>query len=229
MNGEVPDPRQVFTALADIVYRGSSVSEVYTAVCVSATILVPGCDHASLMLHQEAGFATAAASDEVARLVDEYERELGEGPCLDAILDEVPQLDPDLATPTAWPALAARLLADTPVRGVMGFRLLVDDRKVGALNLFSDTPGTFGSEAADAAALLTSFASVAVAAAAHGEQARSLREGLASNREIGKAIGLLMALHHFDDDAAFDLLRRTSQSMNVKIAEVARRVVAQHR
>jgi len=73
--------------------------------------------------------------------------------------------------------------------------------------------------------VLASFASVAINAVAHGEDAGSLRRGLVSNREIGKAVGMLMLLHNFSEDEAFDLLRRHSQSLNIKLADVARRVI----
>jgi len=107
----------------------------------------------------------------------------------------------------------------------MGFRLLIDKRKGAALNLFSDTPNLFDAEAAGRAAVLASFASVAINAVAKGEDAASLRRGLLSNREIGKAVGMLMLLHEMTEDQAFDLLRRHSQDLNIKLAEVAQAVI----
>ncbi|MDJ0360881.1 GAF and ANTAR domain-containing protein [Rhodococcus sp. H29-C3] len=222
------DPATVFAALADIVYRGRAAEEVYTAICVAATLLVPGCDHASLMLTGRGKPVTVAASDQIARVVDDIERATGEGPCLDAIISEAAQIEPDFNTPGPWPALARGVLARTPVRGAMGFRLMLDSKKVGALNLFSDTAGRFDSDTADRAIVVAAFAAVTVAAIIKGEQADTLRLGLESNREIGKAIGLLMAMHEVTDDQAFDMLRKTSQDMNVKIAALARSVVESH-
>ena len=117
------------------------------------------------------------------------------------------------------------LLAETPVRGAMGFRILVDKRKGAALNLFSDTADLFDAESAGRAAVLASFASVAINAIAKGEDAASLRRGLISNREIGKAVGMLMLLNDFSEQEAFDLLRRHSQSLNIKLADVARHII----
>ncbi|HET9888940.1 MAG TPA: ANTAR domain-containing protein, partial [Mycobacterium sp.] len=48
---------------------------------------------------------------------------------------------------------------------------------------------------------------------------------LLSNREIGKAVGMLMMLHEMSEDEAFDLLRRHSQALNIKLADVAREVI----
>lgn len=223
--GEKADPATVFAALAEIIYQGSDANEMYAAICVAATLTVHGCDHASLLVRENDRYVTAGASDRLAHQVDELERRAGDGPCIDAIEEETPQIDPDLTTPSLWPQLAAVLVAETPVRGAMGFRLLVDKRKGAALNLFSDTANLFDAESAGRAAVLAAFASVAINAVAKGEDASSLRRGLLSNREIGKAVGMLMMLHEMTEDDAFDLLRRHSQALNIKLADVAREVI----
>jgi hypothetical protein len=223
--GEKADPATVFAALAEIIYQGSDANEMYAAICVAATLAIRGCDHASLLVRDNDRYVTVGASDRFAQQIDELERRAGDGPCIDAIEEETPQIDADLTTPTLWPRLASILVAETPVRGAMGFRLLVDKRKGAALNLFSDTPNLFDAESAGRAAVLASFASVAINAVAKGEDAASLRRGLLSNREIGKAVGILMMLHELDEDQAFDLLRRHSQALNIKLAEVARAVI----
>lgn len=223
--GEKADPATVFAALAEIIYQGSDAKEMYAAICVAATLTVRGCDHASLLVREDDRYVTVGASDRLARVIDELERRAGDGPCIDAIEEETPQIDPDLTTPSLWPKLAAVLVAETPVRGAMGFRLLVDKRKGAALNLFSDTPNMFDAESAGRAAVLAAFASVAINAVHKGEDATSLRRGLLSNREIGKAVGMLMLLHDISEEAAFDLLRRHSQALNIKLADVAREVI----
>ncbi|MGB9303513.1 MAG: GAF and ANTAR domain-containing protein [Mycobacterium sp.] len=219
------DPTTVFSALAEIIYQGPDAAEMYAAICVAATLIVPGCDHASLLLKQNDRYVTIGASDRLAHRVDDLERRAGDGPCIDAIEEETPQIETDLSTPSQWPHFSARLVAETPVRGAMGFRLLVDKRKAAALNLFSDTPNLFNSESAGSAAVLAAFASVAINAIGKGEDAASLRRGLISNREIGKAVGMLMLLHQFSEDEAFELLRRHSQDLNIKLADVARQVI----
>jgi len=223
--GETADPATVFAALAEIIYQGSDAGEMYAAICIAATMTVRGCDHASLLVRDGDRYVTVGASDRLAQQIDELERRTGDGPCIDAIEEETPQIDTNLTTPSLWPKLAAVLVAETPVRGAMGFRLLVNKRKGAALNLFSDTADMFDQESAGRAAVLASFASVAINAVAKGEDAASLRRGLLSNREIGKAVGMLMLLHDMTEDQAFDLLRRHSQAMNIKLAEVARTII----
>ena len=218
----------VFGSLAQIVYASDDFDEVYDAVVRAAPRLVGGCDHASLMLRRKGRLETVAASDEVARVVDGYERELGEGPCIDAIADASVFHDPDLTDGSAWPRLTERVLALTPVRGMAGVRLRAGDEATGALNLFSDTAGSLTEHAVHQGIVLASFVTVALAASAQRETAESLRAGLHSNREIGKAIGLMMAFHKISDDQAFAMLRATSQDLNIKLVEVARQIVAHH-
>ena len=92
-------------------------------------------------------------------------------------------------------------------------------------NLFSDKPNVFDTEAASQATVQASFASVAINAVASGEDVATLRRGLRSNREIGKAVGMLMMLHGVDEHEALDVLRRYSQDLKVKLADVARTVI----
>jgi transcriptional regulator with GAF, ATPase, and Fis domain len=226
--GEEPaaaDPATVFSALAEIIYQGSESSQIYAAICVAATLVVNGCDHASLLVRKDGRYVTVGASDSIAQRIDDMERLAGDGPCVDAIEEETPQVETDLTSPNSWPQLAKRIIAETPVRGAMGFRILVDKRKTGALNLFSDTAGVFDTESAGQAIVLASFASVAINAVAQGEDVSTLRRGLLSNREIGKAVGMLMMLHGVDEQNAFDILRRYSQDLNIKLADVARSVI----
>ena len=215
------DPSSVFTSLADIVAQGSTPNEMYAAVCVAATMMVPGCDHASLMISRDGARSTAAASDSVAHAIDKLELALGCGPCLDAIEGQATQMATDLAASGRWPTLAARVVAETPVRGAMSVQLPVDRANVGALNLFSDTANAFDEKSIDGAVVLAAFATVAINAAAYGEDVAGLRRGLARNREIGKAIGMLMVLNDISGEQAFEILRRTSQDSNVKIADLA--------
>ncbi|OOK82098.1 hypothetical protein BZL30_0585 [Mycobacterium kansasii] len=138
--GTMADPATVFSALAEIIYQGANPSEIYAAICVAATLIVPGCDHASMLVKTNDRYVTVGASDRLAQRIDEIERRAGDGPCIDAIEEETPQIETDLTTPSQWPKFAAALVADTPVRGAMGFRLQIDKRKAAALNLFADAP-----------------------------------------------------------------------------------------
>jgi hypothetical protein len=194
---------------------------MYAAICVAATLTVPGCDHASLMICRDGVCRTAAVSDSIARQIDKMELALGSGPSLDAIEQCTAQIQTDLTTDSRWPSLANRVLAQTPVRGALSVRLPVDRARAGALYLFSDKANAFDERSVEYALVLGAFATVATNAVAQGEDVASLRRGLASSRAIGKAIGMLMVLNDVSDNDAFGMLRQRSQETNVKLADVA--------
>lgn len=56
-------------------------------------------------------------------------------------------------------------------------------------------------------------------------KAENLHRALASNREIGAAMGILMARHQLTSEQAFDLLRRTSQRAHRKVVAIAAEVI----
>lgn len=219
------NPPGVFASLAEIAREASTPKEMHAAICVAATLTVPGCDHASLMICRDGVYRTAAVSDSIARKVDKLELALGSGPCLDAIEERAAQIQTDLTTDSRWPLLANRVLAETPVRGALSVQLPVDRERAGALNLFSDRANAFDERSVECALVLGAFATIATNSVAQAEDVASLRRGLASSREIGKAIGMLMVLNNVSDDAAFGMLRRTSQETNVKLADVAADIV----
>ena len=59
------DPGTVFSALAEIIYQGSESSQIYAAICVAATRVVTGCDHASLLVRRDGRYVTVGASDRI--------------------------------------------------------------------------------------------------------------------------------------------------------------------
>lgn len=231
MTSSIPlsEATDAFGALAELVYQGETYPRIYEEICRTAVAAVPGCDRAcitTVSAGQEP--VLQATTDDVAAMVDGLEWKTGEGPCVDAIMSQRFDWDPDITTNPTWPRLAERLLRGTPVRGMIGYRIMVGERKVGALNLFADTPGAFTPEGADMGAILASFASVALTAAAQREEAVGLRHGVLSNREIGKALGILMATHGVSDDAAFERLRAASNHLNTRVVDIARRILEEH-
>jgi len=223
------DAIEAFGRLSELVYTGATFEEIYAAICATAREVIPGCDHACVMTVERGERPRCeAATDDVARLVDELEWETGEGPCLDAVESERYEVDADISTDAVWPKLAERVLEQTPVRGMVGYRIVVEERKAGALNIFSDTAGAFDEDAAGIGALVAAFASVTLTAAAEHGSAVKMRDALASNREIGKAVGMLMVTHGIGSDEAFEMLRGISNRFNVRLAELAEQMVARH-
>ena len=226
-----PDMLATFGSLAEIVYTGESYESVSDAICGAAVELVDGCDHAAMLVRRHGrDIRAVGASDEIARKIEDIELAVGEGPCVDAVVEAEPDqhVVPKLEQTEKWPELVSRVLTVTPVRGIAGFRINQDGERIGALNIFSDSADALTDESLRQVSMLVPFAAVALTALHRGEEATTLRRGLESNREIGKAVGLLMALNDIDDARAFDMLAKVSQEMNIKVAEVAAQVVRHH-
>jgi AmiR/NasT family two-component response regulator len=58
-------------------------------------------------------------------------------------------------------------------------------------------------------------------------EAAHLRRALEHSRDIGAAVGVLMALKKVTRDEAFDLLRRASQDQNRKVSDLALDVLSE--
>jgi AmiR/NasT family two-component response regulator len=102
--------------------------------------------------------------------------------------------------------------------------------RMGALNLYSLTPGALDARDRDLTLVLAAHASTALAATQACEatdlEAAQLREALRSRDVIGQAKGILMERRGITAQEAFDILRRTSQDLNVKLAQVAETLAA---
>jgi len=218
-------PQEHFAVLAQQLRADRTPEEIYDTVVRSAVRLVDGCDRAGIGVLDGSEFTSAAATDDVMRLIDDLQNEVGEGPCLEASTDSVAQVDNDITTGSAWPALAKLVVERTPVRAMLAVPLVDEDRRTGALNVFADRPGAFTDDSVGQAAVLASFASVALAGARHSARADQLQEGLATNREIGAAVGILMATHRISSDEAFAMLSTASQRLNRKLRDIATGIV----
>lgn len=216
---------EIFAMLAQRLRDGRSAEDVYRAVSEAALTLVDGCDHAGVGLLEGDRFSTAAATDDIVVLIDQLQNEVGEGPCLDASAEETWKLDNDITVHSQWPRLAPLVVARTPVRATLAFPLVHEGRRGGALNLFADRPGAFDDGSQDNAAVLAAFASVALVAAQEQQRADQLKEGMETNREIGKAVGMLMATHNISSEQAFEILRTASQRLNRKLRDIAAGIV----
>jgi hypothetical protein len=183
---------------------------------------------ASVTTRDESGaWRTAAPSHEAASAADQAQYEAQEGPCLDATKEPVVHT-PSLPDPR-WPRLATRPL-DAGVRGVVSYRLpldgpITDDSLGGSLNAYAATPDAFDQAAVEIGLILAAHASVAVRAIREREAVEQfssdLHKALACRDVVGQAKGILMERLRITPDDAFDVLRRASQRLTVKLREIA--------
>jgi GAF domain-containing protein len=183
--------------------------------------VVPGCDHCGLHLRKRRGKAeSATATDDIAAEADRIQDELQEGPCVDAAFQKENFVVHDLRTETRWPTWAARAAA-LGIRSSMSIRLTANDVTIGALNFYSEQPGTFDGDQ-DIALI---FASHAAAAMANARLVDGLRTALDSRHTIGIAQGVLAVRYDISYERAFQVLHRYSNDHNIKLRDVAEQVL----
>lgn len=207
----------------------ATLDETVTLVVRAAVELLPVCDAASITVRRSSGrLESFAASSDLAATADRLQHELEEGPCVDlAEGDAVAILEvPDLADEARWPDWVPRVREETGVSSVLSIRLLSARHVRGALNLYATAPHAFDRRAVELAATLGVHAGIAVRTAL---LEHDLAEAIPSARLVGQAQGLLMERFSMDPPAAFSVLRRLSQTSNVKVVEIARRLVEQRK
>jgi len=170
-------------------------------------------------------FETVAPSSPLPTRVDAIQYELGTGPCVDAILQQTIFRTGDLRHAERWPEFGRAAFEQQGVLSMLSFRLYPErEDGVAGLNLYSTQPHAFDEAAELIGGVFATHAAIALFAARHHEQNGHLQEALASNRDIGVAMGILMRNHLLTKQQAFDLLRLASQRTHRKLRDIALQV-----
>jgi hypothetical protein len=171
-------------------------------------------------------FATLAASNDLARQADQLQYRLGEGPCVAAVVEGEVFVPIDLASDQRWPRFGPTAAADLGLRSMVALRLISDVQggRYG-LNLFARRPSAFDREDLLFCLLVGCFASSLVRTSKTRDVIMNLEKALASNREIGTAVGIIMSTQKLTAERSFELLRLVSMNSNRKVSDVATNVV----
>jgi hypothetical protein len=218
-----------FATLAQELLAASTVHDVLARVVAAAEKVVAGADLVSVTLHAADGrLDTPVATGALARILDELQYELGEGPAVTASrasglgLAESAELALDDSY-GPWGAAAAR----HGVHSVLALGLFPKQEppRMGTLNFYSTRPHGLDAADRDMALVLAAHAATALAGTiatnAAELQVAQLREALRSRDVIGQAKGVLMERRGITEPEAFDVLREASQSLNIKLVRVA--------
>jgi GAF domain-containing protein len=210
-----------------ILFSAGSVTDTLASVVELAVTTIEGCDFAGIFLIDGDVVDTPVYTDPVVVEVDALQHRNSEGPCLDAITHRLIFYANDLGNDLRWPNFAPHA-AKAGIRSVLALPLSVDTQR-GALNLYAGFSDAFGVVDRAKAAILASLASVALSAAnSYEDQERrdaAVHTGLASREIIGEAMGILMERERISADQAFDILRRASLHLHIKLQEVAQNLI----
>jgi putative methionine-R-sulfoxide reductase with GAF domain len=212
---------------ASVLFSAGSVTDTLATVVELAVATIEGCDFAGLFLIDGDIASTPVSTNPVVDEVDALQHQAGEGPCLDAIAHRLIFYADDLENDLRWPQFAPQATS-LGMRSMLALPLDAS-ASVGAINLYARYPAAFGVVDRARATILASLASLALTAAHSNEdeehRADNLTAALHSRETIGEALGILMERERVSSVQAFDILRRASQHLNLKLREVAQNLV----
>jgi hypothetical protein len=213
---------------------GEMTPELETKRLCDVCAEVTGMKGAGIMLMSgDAPQGSVCSTDDTSALIEELQYELGEGPCVDAYHQDQPVLEPDLAAPDT-----PRWVAFTPAavkagaRAIFGFPLQVGAVRLGAMNLYCDTPGGLSDDQHADALVMADIAAQAVlvlqANAPPGRLAAELEAGGEFQYVVHQASGMVAAQLEVSVGQALIRLRAHAFGNDRPLSDVARDVVARN-
>jgi GAF domain-containing protein len=213
-----------FVELADTMVADFDVID-FLQLLTDRSVTLLNASAAGVMLADPRGeLRVAASSNEAAGLLELFQIQNDQGPCLDCYRTGQP-VTADLSGPGhRWPRFAAAATGHG-FRTVEALPMRLRDQVIGALNLFRAAPGPF--EPADLR-LGQALADVATIGLLHERNVRrsetvaeQLQSALNSRVVIEQAKGKLAERFGLDMDQSFTMLRDYARNSNQRLTDVA--------
>jgi GAF domain-containing protein len=227
-SARAPDPREAFAELSKIMLGAQPLAATLARIAELAKQTIPGAADVSVTLMQEGRVSSVAFTGPLASGLDERQYEAGFGPCMEAAISGKTIAIDDTANSDTYPDFG-RVAAHHGITHTMSIGLPVEQRTVGALNIYGSDGLPFDQSTAEMATTFASYAAVAVANvavyASTATLAGHLQKALDSRAVIDQAKGILMRENHYSADAAFDELVRRSNDSNRRLRQIAQDIV----
>jgi len=221
--------RELEATIAEValaLFSPGTVAGTLQQIVELAVLTVDGCDAAGICLVDGEQVTTPTHSDPMVVELDRLQFQTNEGPCLDAISIGGALYAADLADDPRWPHFGPAATA-TGIRSLLALPLSTE--RPSSLNLYARLPAAFGATDRAKGHIFATLAGLALGSAFHREDDEkkdaNFDEALRTRELIGQAQGILMERERITADQAFDVLRRASQYLNVKLKEVAQTLV----
>jgi transcriptional regulator with GAF, ATPase, and Fis domain len=218
-----------FVDLADtLVADFDAIDFLHTLATRSVELL--DVDAAGIMLaDQHGGLHVMASSAEEARLLELYELQNDEGPCLDCYRSGRPVAREDLAAMrSSWPAFTEQLHG-LGFHSAQALPMRLRDETIGALNLFRLRPGRLSEADLGIGQAMAHVATVGLiqerALAASELLATQLQTALSSRVQLEQAKGVLAQRAGLPMDQAFQLMRDYARSRGRRLSDVAAQII----
>jgi GAF domain-containing protein len=217
---------ETFVELADTLVAGFDIIE-FLHVLTDRSVELLGASAAGLLLADPRGeMRVVAASSEQARLIELFQVQNDEGPCLDCFRTGQPVASADLsAASRRWPHFAAAA-SQAGFAAVQALPMRLRDETIGALNLFRAAPGPFDRADVRMGQALADVATIGLLNERNLRRSETLNEQLQSALNsrviIEQAKGKLAERLGLDVDDAFNVLRSCARRRNRGLSEMAR-------
>jgi GAF domain-containing protein len=215
-----------FVDLADTMVADFDVID-FLHMLTDRTVLLLGASAAGVVLADPRGeLRVAAASSEEAGLVELFQLQNDQGPCLDCFRTGRPVTAADLTGPDQrWPRFA-QAATQAGFRTVEALPMRLRDEVIGALNLFGTERRPFGAAELRIAQALADVATIGMLHQSNVRRtetvAEQLQAALNSRVAIEQAKGKLAERLGIDMDRAFTMLRDYARNSNQHLTDVAR-------
>jgi GAF domain-containing protein len=170
-----------------------------------------------------------AASSERTRLLELFQLQTDQGPCVECFRTGLPVSVADLPTAGRWPRFAAAA-ASAGFAAVHAVPMRLRKQVIGALNFFDTTAGALDEDKLRQGRALADVATIGLLQqrAIHRRDVltEQLQTALNSRVLIEQAKGMLSERLGVDMDEAFKLLRSHSRTHNRRLSELAQGIVA---
>jgi GAF domain-containing protein len=216
-------------ALSQLLLAEEDVSSTCGRIAELAVHAVEAADACSISLSRPDGIVTVGVTDEAGSRIDEIQNETNEGPCLSSIEGDGTYRIADVGHDETWPTFSKRTGEETGIKSMVAYALDVPGGARGALNLLARKVDAFDDDDVATGSLFAAQAAAVLASALHHAEDKNqidqLKQALETRQVIGQAVGIIMASRRVTEDEAFEILVRISQDANIKIRDIARRVV----
>ena len=216
--------------LADTLVADFDVVELLTRLADRCVDVLDVATAGLMLVGPDGDLRVMASSSEAMRVLELFELQAREGPCLDCYRSGKPVMSSDLArVDHRWPRFAAEALAGG-FRSVHALPMRLRGTVIGALNLFRLEPGEMRPAEVDAAQALADVATIAILQHRASLEAQVVNQQLAhalnSRIVIEQAKGMVAERQDLSMEQAFYALRKHARDHNLRLVDVAEAVIS---
>ena len=216
---------ETFVELTDTMVADFDVIDFLHVLTDRSVVLLDAAAAGLLLADPRGELRVVAASSEAARLLELFQLQSDQGPCLDCFRSGEPVASADLgAEAERWPRFTAAA-RQAGFAAVQALPMRLRDQVIGALNLFRANPGTFDPADIRVGQALADVATISLLHERSMRQSDTLNEqlqtALNSRVIIEQAKGKLAERLDIDMPQAFAILRGAARNRNLRLADLA--------